>query len=530
MPASSRWTEPVEPRLPRRVPDALRSGTGVVLGVICGVCLYLAGMTSSVRGDEPSGLAAAASLEQTFIKVIEQGEPSVVSIARDKVRARIGDEIEDRIPRHAREDRSLSNPNYIPNEFGTGVVIRGDGLILTNYHVVRGGPILGKKGVAEQELYVRLSDRRGFPAQIFAADPRSDLAILKIPVEGLKPIKLGNATQARKGQLVVSLGNPYAIARDGSASASWGIISNISRAAHLEGEQHDDDYRKKETIHHLGTLLQLDTRLNLGTSGGPVLNFRGEMVGMTTSLAAIAGYEKSAGFAVPVNDGTQRIIQSLIRGEEVEYGFLGISPNDVSQNDHEMNGLPAPLRQAGAARVQNVYPNSPAGLGGLQSGDIILAMNNRPILSRTDLMREVGLQGPGTEVKFKVWRNLPNEVVDVDVLLGKWPVQDDEGIIATRRRHPFWRGLGIDYNTARYRHLPLQFRARNHDFPKGVLIEEIEPHSPAAAAELQAGDFITHVNGQAVTSPKQFYDAARSVTGDAQLSLEGSRRVTLKVR
>ena len=475
-------------------------------------------------------MAAAVALEDAFVKVIERAEPSVVAIARDKVRARVADDFDERpFRRQPREDRSLANPNYIPNEFGTGVVIAANGLILTNYHVVRGGPTSDKKnGAAEQELYVRLSDRRGFPATIFAADPRSDLAVLKIDVNGLTPIKLGNATQVRKGQLVVTLGNPYAIARDGSASASWGIVSNISRPAHLDGDPRDDEYRKKETIHHLGTLLQLDTRLNLGTSGGPVLNLKGEMVGLTTSLAAIVGYEKSAGFAMPINDGTLRIIQTLIRGEEVEYGFLGIEPRDISQNGQEMENLPPPKRQRGAALVLNVFPNSPAGIGGLQQGDVILAMNNRPILSRIDLMREVGLQAPETEVKFKVWRQLPREIVDVDVPLGKWPVHDDEGIVATRRRYPMFRGLGVDYNTARFRHLPIQFRAR--EFPRGVLITEVEAQSPAATAELQTGDFITQVNGQPVTSPRQFYDVVRNLSGDAQLNLEGNRRVTLKSR
>lgn len=502
------------------------SGVRRVLAVV-GIGFCLTAQSAAVRGDEPSGMGVAAALEQAFVKVIEQGEPSVVSIARDKVRPRTVDDFEDRGLRRPREDRSIANPNYVPNEFGAGVVIRGDGLILTNYHVVRGGPAAGnKKTPPDQELYVRLADRRGFSAQIYAADPRSDLAVLKIETNGLQAIKLGNATRVRKGHLVVALGNPYAIARDGSASASWGIVSNISRPAHLDGDQRDDEYRKKETIHHVGTLLQLDTRLNLGTSGGPVLNFRGEMIGLTTSLAAIAGYEKSAGFAVPINDSTLRIIQSLIRGEEVEYGFLGIDPRDVAQNEYEMQTLKPALRQPGAARVYSVFPNSPASIGGLRAGDIILAMNDQAILSKTDLMREVGLQAPETEVKFRVWRQ-NREIVEVKVALGKWPVQDDEGIVASQRRHPLWRGLGIDYNTARYRHLPIQFRG-GAEFPRGVLITEIESLSAAAAAEIQTGEFITQVNGQPVATPRQFYDAVRKVTGDAQLSLDGNRRVTLK--
>ena len=500
-----------------------------------GFCLLATWVCGSLPytslADEPTGLAAAASLEQAFIRVIEQGEPSVVSIARDKIRTRVADEFEDRLPRRAgaaREERSLANPNYIPNEFGTGVIVGGDGLILTNYHVVRGGPIFGKKGPAEQDLYVRLADRRGFPAQIFAADPRSDLAVLKIDAKNLAAVKLGNATGARKGQLVVVLGNPYAVARDGSARASWGIISNISRPAHLEGDQYDSEYKKKETIHHLGTLLQLDTRLNLGTSGSPVFNFRGEMIGLATSLAAISGYEKSAGFAIPISDGTLRIIQSLLRGEEVEYGFLGISPSDISRDDEDFRPLAKQLRQTGAARVGGVIPNSPAGLGGLQKDDIIFSLNGRPISSRTDLMREVGLMSPGSHAQLRVLRSGSREPIDLEVALGKWPVQDDEGIVASHRRYPAWRGLGIDHNTARSRYLQIQFRASS--FPRAVLITDVESPSAAATAELQAGDFITHINNQPVQSPRQFYEVVRNLTGDAQLTLEGNRRVTLKSR
>src|SRR5262249_42495116 len=133
----------------------------------------------------------------------------------------------------------------------------------------------------------------------------------------------------RKGQIVIALGNPYAIARDGSASATWGIVSNISRQAMAEGEPTDSEARRNETIHHLGTLIQLDARLDLGTSGGALLNLQGELIGMTTSLAAIVGYEKSAGFAIPFDDSMKRIIESLRQGKEVEYGFLGVTPGEI---------------------------------------------------------------------------------------------------------------------------------------------------------------------------------------------------------
>lgn len=526
MPSRFRFLSAEAPAAPRGLRNFYFGiGGGRVLVLL--LTVWLGGEPGRLaRGDErpaaaPSSLAAPlAVIEQAFVQTIEQAERSVVAIARDKPRPPDSEDFDERILRRGRREPTLADPNYIPNEFGTGVIVRGDGLILTNYHVVRGGPAVGKEKT-EQELYVRLADRRGFPARILAADPRSDLAVLKIEATTLPAVRLGNGTQARKGQLLIVLGNPYSIARDGSASASWGILSNIGRPAHQEIERFEDS-RRKETIHHLGTLWQIDARLNLGTSGGPVFNFKGEMVALTTSLAALSGYEKSAGFAVPVTDQMLRVIETLMRGEEVEYGFLGISPGDTDL----FSPIPNVTQRTGVL-VEGVYPHSPAGLGGVLNGDIILALNGRPILSRTELMREIALLAPETVVKLRVWRFVDKEVLDLSVSLGKWPVQDDEGIIATRRKYPAWRGVTIDYNTARYRFLPLQFRGRG-DFPKAVLVTAVEPASAAAQADLHVGDFITQVNQQPVQSPREFLEAVQAAKGNVQLTLEGNRRVELK--
>lgn len=503
----------------------------VVSLLFCG-CLVLAARGGELPAQEATGLSAALALEQTFAKVIEETEPSVVSIARDRLRpSRMSelDEFEGLQPRMGLlPDRNdISSPSYIPNEFGTGIVIGADGLILTNYRLVRGGPVEGKAGAGEQNLYVRLWDRRGFPARIHAADPRSDLAVLKIDATGLKPIKLGNSSRLKKGHLVLSLGNPYAIARDGSASASWGIISNIGRQAHLDIDPTDQEEHKKQTIHHLGTLLQLDMRLNLGTSGAPLLNLQGEMVGLTTSLAAIVGYEKSSGFGVPVDDAMLRVIDTLAKGQEVEYGFLGVrmSTNDA-MSPEEQRLIHERFGQYGGARISTVLTNSPAYQAGLMNNDVVLGVNGDPVYSGTDLTREIGLVAPGEKARLRVWRNFESHDMTVEVTVGKWPVQDDEGIIATHRRYDPWRGLVVDFTTARYRHLPLRFLGR--DLPAGVLVLEVEPGTPAGLTGLQTGDFITHVNGMPVKTPKQFYDAVRSLKGDVALSVFEGQPVKIK--
>src|SRR5262249_42894439 len=153
---------------------------------------------------------------------------------------------------------------------------------------------------------------------------RSDLAVLKLQerLPDLKPIKLGDGGAARKGQFILSLANPFAAGfRDGSPSASWGILSNVRRR--MPGGLTEVE-RNRLQLQQFGNLFQLDARLNLGCSGGAVLNLDGELIGLSTAQAALSGVETPGGFALPLDAGVRRILEVLKRGEEVEYGFLGV--------------------------------------------------------------------------------------------------------------------------------------------------------------------------------------------------------------
>ena len=249
--------------------------------------------------EPPSGVEAAAAVEKTLVRVIERNEKSVVAIARVR-RERPGETFQFE-PRPDPFGRRLSplappqptDPDFIPNEYGTGVVV-GRGLILT------AGDVLGD----ESDYYVTTFERKVYKATVKAADPRSDLAVLAIDATDLPPITLGNADDLKKGQIVISLGNPYAIARDGQASAAWGIVSNLVRKAPATPNEADPSGRP--ALHHYGTLIQTDAKLNTGTSGGPLLNLKGEMVGLSVALAAMAGYEAAGGYAIPVDTTFRR--------------------------------------------------------------------------------------------------------------------------------------------------------------------------------------------------------------------------------
>ncbi len=497
--------------------------------VLSTLALWFGGpVAGPVNGQESSGLAAAAAIQEAFIKAIETAEKSVVSISRDKRQGLTHQD--NRLPFGREREPGPSDPNWVPNEFGAGVIIDKAGLILTNYHLVRGGPIEGKPDQkADQTLYVRLADRRGFEARILAADPRSDLAVLKIPVGDLPAFKLESKTlPVRKGQFVIALGNPYAIARDGSASATWGIVSNVSRQAMSEGELNDPERKRSETIHHLGTLIQLDARLELGTSGGALLNLQGELIGMTTSLAAIVGYEKSAGFAIPFDDSIKRIIESLRQGKEVEYGFLGVHPGEILPGDSvspEFAPIAARIKR-GAARIDSVVPNLPAQrAGNLAAGDVVLSVGDKRVFGRIDLMREIGLVAPGTVARLTIFRPQLGREIEVSVEVGKWPVLDEEGLIATTPLRDAWRGVTYDYSTARMRFFaipptlePLQ----------GVRIVEVRPGTQTAAKELQPGDLITAVKGVPVWSPREFAEAVKKEGAVRSCSRCGRRQTGIR--
>ncbi len=492
-----------------------------------GVCI--AGAASTTVAQDP-----AAVIEDSIIKVVELAEPAVVSIARFKP-SRIDPVPENprpfRFERQKRVERQKRDIDLLPNEFGAGCLVSppngSDRLVLTNFHVVRGGPVFPNYKTEDDddmELLVSFSDRRGCRGAIIAADPRSDLAVLRLEwgEAGIKPsdfpsLNWETATAPRKGQFVVLLGNPHAIARDGSASVSWGLVSNLTRQpiSHGRNQFLDEEEATKGTmLYRLGAVMQLDARMNLGLSGGPVLNLKGELIGIGTSLAAIEGYEQSVGFALPIDSLTRRIIRTLLAGQEVEYGMLGITPHEIG--DEKFQNLKTGLPQRSAALVDKVTRGSPAENARIVPNDVIVKVEGESVRSVMDLMRMVGLHPPDQEIDVTVWRNRTARLDTVRIKLGKWPVRDDEGIIETNPRYAPWRGLSVDYPTARNRFIE---GLPDHRL---VLVTRVKPNSPSDAVRLEPGNFITHVNNISVQTPAEFHAVVKAAVGPVTLRLLGN--------
>jgi serine protease Do len=460
--------------------------------------------TGSLRAqDSPSGLEAAAAIEKTFVDVIARTEKSVVAIARVR-RERPGEvfQLELRPDPFGRRPMPLmppqpTDPDFIPNEYAAGVII-GPGLVLTAAHV------LGD----ESDYYVTTIQHKVYKATVRGADPRSDLAVLAIGATDLPAVSFGNADELKKGQIVIGLGNPYAIARDGQASAAWGIVANLQRKAPATPSEADPTGRP--ALYHYGTLIQTDAKLGMGASGGPLLNLRGEMVGLAVALAATAGSETPGGYAIPVDATFRRAVETLKRGREVEYGFLGIQPMNLAQEEV--------LRGVQGMRVSQVVPGTPAARFGLKAGDVIAAVDGTPLHDSDGLILNVGKLPADAVTQLSVWRG--GIVRTVSVELSKYAVRGRKVVTET---DPPWRGLRVEYPTAV---VDDEGRLR-YSAPTGenaVVVVEVAEGSPAAAAGLRRGMLITHVDRQPVRTPQEFALAAARNRGPVQLRLAGDEK------
>jgi serine protease Do len=458
---------------------------------------------------EVTGLEAATAVEKVLADVIARNEKSVVAIAlfrqprpgkpRTPGRPLAGIPLENQ-----GDGPAPGNSDFIPSEYGTGVVVDRRGLILTNYHV------LGQDTPDYTfEYYVTTSDRKPYKATVKATDPRSDLAVLEIDAHDLSPITLGNADTLKKGHIVIALGNPYAIARDGQASASWGIVSNLARktAPTLVPNPRSltGNITAKQTLAQFGMLIQTDAKLNIGTSGGALLNLKGEMIGLTTASGAAAGAEQAAGFAVPVDETFRRVVDTLKQGREVEFGFLGIEPENLSLSERQ--------RDLKGARVRSVFPGTPAEQAGLKAADVITHVNGQAVLDVDDLVLALSRLPVDAVVQLSVLRS--NQPTPIQLKLAKFTTARKPIFTVAA---PSWRGVRVEYVTAHPDFINRVERSRVPDEPC-VYVTEVEENSPAASVGLKPGMFITHVGGTRVQNPKEFTAATTGKTGPVELRL-----------
>ena len=462
-------------------------------------------------GDPVSAADIVAALESATIDAIAKAQPSVVAIARVR-----GDDPEKTLAVRGESPAAIAplgpdnKPQRFqyaaPSDFSSGVAIGTNGEILTTYHTLRGAA----------QIWVRTADKQEFEAEILAADPRSDLAVIAPRGQNagrgpkLVPMKLGDATKMRPGTFLIALGNPYNAARDGKASAGWGILANTARRIHAPTGDMIGVGIRAQFFRYQPTLLQLDAKLNVGMSGGAVVNMRGELVGLTTAAASPVAYDVNAGYAIPMDALGRRIAETLRQGKEVEYGFLGIGLKEDVPNG-----------------VSNVGPGTPAESAGLVVNDVIVGVGDRAVDGEDGLTMALALVPIGGDVKLKVRRD--DRIEELTVFVSKYPVNGQ--VIATNRPKP-WRGLRVDYSSVIKNTGGFDFNLMNAMAQAGVGVVEVETGGAADTAGLRKEQIITEVDGQPVPTPAAFAKAVagkegKAVTLTVGSSLEGKRTVVV---
>lgn len=371
---------------------------------------------------------------------------------------------------------------------GSGVIVSADGYVLTNSHVVE----------KADEVKVSLADRREFSAKVIGADPKTDIALLKIEGKNLPMLALRDSKPGSVGDFVLAIGNPFGIGQ----TVTMGIISATGRNK-LNIEQYED-------------FIQTDAAINPGNSGGALVNAQGELIGINTAiLAGGSGGNQGIGFAIPVAMARE-VMDQLVKTGKVVRGYMGAGLQEVTSDLAKAFKLPSP----NGALIANLVPDAPAQKAGLQVGDVITAINGEAVTDSASLRLRVSRMTPGSTVKLTV--NRETGAREIPVTLGIFPDDDEETAGGPGLQPGAKSPLGgvsvdsLDPQTVGQLGLP--------DDTKGVVVTSVEPGSAASEAGLRRGDVIQSVNRRPVTSVTEFNAALGR--GESVLLLVNRRGAT----
>jgi serine protease Do len=418
---------------------------------------------------DDNSVSALLALDQAMETLAARVTPAIVNVAvtsKPKAEEQAHAEIPD-------DMRQFFGPGFnfphqqqpqIEHGIGSGVIISPDGYIVTNNHVVDGAV----------DLRVTMSDRRVLPAKLIGTDPLTDLAVIKVEGKNFPNAPWGDATTLHPGQTVLAFGNPFGF----RFTVTRGIVSALNRP-----NPSPTDARKP------GQFIQTDAAINPGNSGGPLVDVRGEVVGINTFLISSSGTFSGMGFAIPTQI-VRPTVEALIRDGKVSHGYMGLGITDVTPENAQFFDS----KDNRGAIVTQVEANSPAAKAGLKVGDLITGLDGHEISDASQLQVGVGQTHPGTTIKLQVMRG--GKGMDLPVTLEKMGARDkgEDETASTDSGKPRW-GLGLAEITPDVRQ-----QLRGSSDLKGALIERVLPGSPADNAGLRPGDVILSVNRHDVQS------------------------------
>jgi serine protease Do len=360
------------------------------------------------------------------------------------------------------------------------VIVSADGYILTNNHVVEGA----------DEIKITIGNKREYKARVIGTDSRTDIAVVKVDATNLPVIVFGDSSKVKVGDFALAIGNPFGL----NQTVTMGIVSATGRGG-LGIEDYED-------------FIQTDASINPGNSGGALVDVNGALIGINTAiLSGGSGGNQGIGFAIPINMARE-VMDQILKNGKVIRGYLGAWIQPVTPDIAKAFGL----SQIQGALLGDVEPTGPAAKSGLQRGDIVLAMDGKPIADSRDFRLRVAMTKPGTVVKLKIFRKGVEQ--EVSVTLGELPsktasAQSEEGAPSAALE-----GLSVDELTPEI--------ARQLDLPSktfGVVVSSVQQGSAAEEAGLRRGDVIQEVNHKPVHSVSEFTAAVRQLGKQSVLLL-----------
>jgi serine protease Do len=419
-----------------------------------------------------NGMNGMPALTTSFAPIVKNAQPAVVSIASTKVVKTSGDEglsplFDDPMFRQffgdGPQNRFGKQREQREQGLGSGIIVAPDGYILTNNHVIDGA----------NEIRVFTSDKRELKARVIGADPKTDIAVVKVEAKNLPTLPFADSSQAQVGDIVLAIGNPFGVGQ----TVTMGIISATGRG-NLGIEDYED-------------FIQTDAAINPGNSGGALINASGQLIGINTAILSRAGGNQGVGFAVPANLA-RTVMNQLLKDGKVVRGYLGVMIQPVTPEIAKAFNLP----DARGALVGEVTPDGPAARAGLAQGDVIIELNGVRVDDNRELRLKISQLAPGSAIKLKLIRD--GNPREINITLGELP-NEKEAASDRKPESDSPDGLSVENLTPQIaRQLDLQSNA------SGVIVTGVQDGSRADDAGLRRGDVIQQVNRQPVNNVAEF--------------------------
>jgi serine protease Do len=428
-------------------------------------------------------------VQLTFAPIVKRVAPAVVNVyARSIVQAPMNPFFSD--PLFAQLFGNPQMRQRVQQSLGSGVIVRGDGVILTNNHVVQGGT----------DIVVALSDKREFKAKVLLADPRTDLAVLKIDPKGerLSTVDFADSDRIQVGDLVLAIGDPFGVGQ----TVTMGIVSALART-----QVSASDYQ---------FFIQTDAAINPGNSGGALVTTDGKLAGINTSILSRTGGSVGIGFAIPANLA-RRVLEGALGGG-VKLAWMGADGQPVTADIAASLGIPVP----NGVLLKSVYPGGPAASAGLHTGDVIFSIDGLPVNDMQSLNYRIATHKAGDVVKLHV--HLGRNAADITATLALPPENPPREIQTIGGRNPLTGAKVENLSPAVATELQLPLLA------SGVVIVSVTDGTPSGGYGFQPGDIVRGVNGVEIRRVGELQRALASANTWSLVVDRGGQRLTLNVQ